>query len=75
MTLVFVYLVAAILLYMVVDGLITGAVWVRGSRSGFSLKQWAHKRSREEEPVSYWLFMSLYTIGAIGIVLIVLFKQ
>lgn len=74
MTLYFVFLVAALLAYLVIDGLITGKVWVRGARSGISLKQWAHKRSREEEPASYWVFITLYSIGAVGIVLIVLLK-
>lgn len=75
MTLVFVFIVAAILLYLIVDGFITGEVWVRGARKGFvNFSQWAHKRSREEEPVSYWMFMGLYAVGIVGIAVILLFK-
>ena len=75
MALVVVFIVAAVLLYLIVDGLITGQVWVRGARKGFvNFKQWAHKRSREEEPVSYWLFMGLYAVGIVGIAVILLFK-
>lgn len=69
---VFVFLVAGILVYMFVDGLLTSEVWVRGARSGFSLSEWAHKRSRLDEPVSYWFFMSLYAIGALWLVYLVL---
>ena len=75
MALVFVFIVAAILLYLIVDGLITGEVWVRGARKGFvNFKQLAHKRSRAEEPISYWVFMGLYAVGIVGIAMILLLK-
>lgn len=72
---IFVFLVVGILLYMVVDGLLTGEVWVRGARSGFSLSQWAHKRCRLDEPVSYWFFMGLYTVGALWLIYLVIFEM
>ena len=75
MEIFFVVLVIAILLFMVIDGLITGEVWVRGPRSGFSLTRWAHKRSREDEPVGYWIFMSLYTAGALWLIYLTVMMQ
>ncbi len=57
----FILLIIGIFGYMIFDGLITEEVWVRGPRRGFSLTQWAHKRSRIDEPISYWFFMALYS--------------
>ena len=65
MVALFILFVIGALGYMIVDGLVTGAVWVRGPRRGFSFTQIAHKRSREDEPVSYWIFMGLYSLGAV----------
>ena len=51
----FVVLVIATLAYLVVDGLRTGSVWVKGSRNGLiNFTEWVHKRSRAEEPGTYW---------------------
>lgn len=63
----FLLIVVGSLGFMVVDGLLTGSVWVRGARKGMTFKQWAHKRDRDEEPISYWLFMSLYIAGIVWI--------
>ena len=50
--------------YLLIDGLLTGSVWVKGALNGrWSLSEWAHKRSRIDDPVSYWGFMSFYTLA------------
>jgi len=51
---VFVVIVMLLLCGLVLDGLLTRSVWVKGSRSGiFSFRNMAHKRGREDEPRSY----------------------
>ena len=58
----FVTLVLLILCYLVADGLLTRSVWVKGAREGaFSFRHWAHKRSREDEPQSYWFVIAFYS--------------
>ncbi len=62
----FVILVILLLCYLVVDGLLTGSVWVKGSRKGpFSFRQWAHKCGREDEPRSYWFVMGFYSVATL----------
>ena len=57
---VFVILILAGLL---VDGILTRAVWVKGTRKGlFSFRHWAHKRERDEEAWIYWFAMSFYAL-------------
>ena len=48
--------------YFFYDGLKTGSVWVKGSRSFADWKQakWNHKRSKEESPIGYWGYMTIY---------------
>lgn len=56
--------------FFVVDGLRTGSVWVKGGRGLGEMGTWAHKRHREEEPVSYWIAIVFYTVGCgVGIYL------
>ena len=58
----FIILVTLILCYLVVEGLLTRAVWVKGARKGaFSFRQWAHKRDRDEDPHSYWFAIIFYS--------------
>ena len=62
----FVILVILLLCYLVVDGLLTRSVWVKGARTGaFSFRQWAHKRNRDDEPGSYWFAMSFYVVAVL----------
>ncbi len=70
----FVLLVIGIFGYMVFDGLVTEEVWVRGPRKGFSLTQWGHKRSRIDEPISYWFFMILYSGFALFLVYLLILE-
>ena len=54
-------LVILILAGLLVDGILTRAVWVKGTRKGlFSFRHWAHKRERDEEAWIYWFAMSFY---------------
>ena len=56
-------LVILILAGLLVDGLLTRAVWVKGTRKGlFSFRHWAHKRERDEEAWIYWFAMSFYAL-------------
>ncbi len=58
----FLILVLAVLLYLVIDALYTGSVWVRGSRTGFvNFRELAHKRNRNNDPGYYWGFLGFYT--------------
>jgi len=60
------FIVVVILLLggLLVDGAVTGAVWVKGARYGpFSFRHWAHKRGRGEDPWSYWFAMSFYGLA------------
>jgi len=69
----FVTLVILLLCYLVVDGLLTRSVWVKGSRRGlFSFRHWAHKRSRDDEQHSYWSAMVFYTVAAILLIWLLL---
>jgi len=59
--------------WLLLDGLLTGKVWVKGgakdrfSRS-ISMHSFAHKVSREESPIVYWLNIFLY-IAFIALIL------
>jgi len=56
------------LLYLLVDGWVSGSVWVKGTRHAiWSLTEWGHKRSRDEEPGSYWGVMGFYAAGFVWI--------
>ena len=60
----FVVLVILLLCYLVVDGLLTRSVWVKGSRRGlFSFRQWGHKCGRDDDPRSYWFAMIFYAVA------------
>ena len=60
----FVVLVILLLCFLVVDGLLTHSVWVKGSRRGpFSFRHWAHKSGRADEPNSYWFAMVFYAVA------------
>jgi hypothetical protein len=62
----FVILVILLLCYLVVDGLLTRSVWVKGGRKApFNFRQWAHKRERDEEPRSYWFAMTFYAVSVL----------
>ena len=62
----FVVLMILLLCYLVVDGLLTRSIWVKGSRRGpFSFRQWAHKCGRDDEPRSYWFAMVFYTAAVL----------
>ncbi len=53
--------IIVVLAYLIVDGLTTRSVWVKGARGwGVDIHTWAQKRSRTDEPLSYWLAMSFY---------------
>jgi ABC-type branched-subunit amino acid transport system permease subunit len=61
---VFVALVILLLFGLVLDGLLTRSVWVKGGRNGiFSLRNPAHKCAREDEPYSYWFAMIFYSVA------------
>ena len=69
----FVVLVILLLCYLVGNGLLTGSVWVKGSRTGlFSFRHWSHKRSCEDEPRSYWFAMVFYAVAILLLIWLLL---
>jgi len=52
-----------ILAWLVLNGLRSGSVWVRGARDAGSAdpRDWATPVSRETSPVGYWLAISFYS--------------
>ena len=51
---------------LIVDGWLTGTVWVKGARDRpFSFRHLAHKRGRNEDPWPYWFAMGFYSIALI----------
>jgi hypothetical protein len=66
---VFVVLVILLLFGLILDGLMTHSVWVKGSRTGnFSFRNMAHKRGREDEPGSYWFAMIFYSVAMLFLI-------
>jgi hypothetical protein len=64
----FIVLVIALLAGLLVGGAVTGSVWVKGARDGlFSFRNWAHKRSRDEDPWPYWFAMGFYSLALISL--------
>lgn len=60
----FVGIVIVLLCALVLDGILTHSVWVKGSRTGlFSFRNVAHKRAREDEPHSYWFALIFYSVA------------
>jgi hypothetical protein len=58
---VFVGLVILLLCALVLDGIYTRSVWVKGSRTGlFSFRNLAHKCERDYAPRCYWSAMVFY---------------
>jgi hypothetical protein len=61
--LAFTVLVILILAALLVDGALTRAVWVKGTRRGLSsFRHWAHKCERDYEAWPYWFAMSFYAL-------------
>jgi len=70
----FVLLIILLLGYLLVDGSISRAVWVKGARNGlFSFRSWAHKRGRDDEPWIYWCAMGFYAVAIICLCGLLLF--
>ena len=60
----FIIQVILLLCYLVVDGLLTRSVWVKGGhKRPFSFREWGHKCDREDEPRSYWFAMVFYSVA------------
>jgi len=71
---VFIVLVILILAGLLLDGVATRAVWVKGARDGlFSFRHWAHKRSRDEDPWPYWFAMVFYSLALTSLCALLLF--
>lgn len=71
--LLFIVLVILILAALLVDGMLTRAVWVKGARNGlFSFRHWAHKCERDAEPWPYWFAMSFYSLALISLCVLLL---
>ena len=59
--------------YLIIDALRTGSILVKGGKGEWGI--WAHKKTKQEDPASYWFFLSFY-IAALGLMLyIVLFAD
>jgi len=66
---IFIVLVILVLCYLVASGLLTRSVWIKGNRRGLvNFREWAHKRSREDEPHSYWFAMTFYGVALLCLV-------
>jgi len=62
----FIVVVIVLLAGLLVDGAVSGAVWVKGARDGlFSFRHWAHKRGRDEDPGVYWFAMGFYGLALV----------
>lgn len=60
----FISLIILILAGLLLHGLASGAVWVKGTRHGlFSFRHWAHKRYRDEDPWPYWFALGFYAVA------------
>ena len=70
---VFVSLVILLLCALVLDGILTRSVWVKGSRSGlFSFRNLAHKCFREDEPRCFWSAMVFYSAAMLLLIWLLL---
>ena len=70
----FVLLVILALAWLLLDGWLTRAVWVKGARDGlFSFRNWAHRRERDYEPWSYWSAMVFYALALLCLCGLLLF--
>ncbi|MEN7343315.1 MAG: hypothetical protein AAAFM81_10250 [Pseudomonadota bacterium] len=66
--------VAVYLLYLLADAIRSGSIWVRGAREGnFSLRTFAHKRHRAEEPQVFWGVFVFYAAALAYVVWLVLY--
>lgn len=73
---VFVVLVILLLFGLVLNGLMTRSVWVKGSRAGiFSFRNMAHKRGREDEPRCYWFAMIFYSVAMLLLIWLLMSGQ
>jgi hypothetical protein len=61
----FIILVILVLLYLVIDGLITRSIWIKGGRrSGIvNWREWAHRCERADKPATYWAAMIFYCLA------------
>ena len=66
-------LVMLLLCALVLDGIMTRSVWVKGSRTGlFSFRNLAHKCDREYEPRCYWSAMVFYSVAMLLLIWLLL---
>ncbi len=60
--LLFICLSMVVLLFLIVDGFMTGSVWVKGTtKDEDNNDEWAKKRDRVEHPIAYWITISFYS--------------
>lgn len=70
--LIFFWFVTLYLAWLVLDGALTGSVWVKGRGPGKKFGEaWAHKKSRYQSPVAYWLAMVFYSGGLLWLLVLV----
>jgi len=66
-------LVMLLLCALVLDGILTRSVWVKGSRTGlFSFRNLAHKCDREYEPRCYWSAIVFYSVAMLLLIWLLL---
>jgi len=66
-------LVMLLLCALVLDGILTRSVWVKGSRTGlFSFRNLAYKCDREYEPRCYWSAMVFYSVAMLLLIWLLL---
>lgn len=66
-------LVAVYVAFLIFDAIRTGSIWVKGGDSEWG--KWAHKKSKDEEPVNYWFFLLFYVFALGAMVYAIFFTE
>jgi len=73
------FLVVALMLgYLLIEGWLSQAVWVKGCTKGLfadvrNMDSWATKKYRSTEPNDYWGFMGFYAVAFVFILIVLIF--
>lgn len=66
--LAFVLGIMVLLIGLLANALLTGSVWVKGSRRGaINYRELAHKRERSDEPFTYWFAVTFYALALLAL--------
>ncbi len=73
------FLVVALMLgYLLIEGWLSQAVWVKGGTKGIfadvrNMDSWATKKHRNTEPNDYWGYMGFYAASFLFILFVLVF--